>query len=251
MTNHFSSGSEKSRMIFWDHLEELRRRILFLLLSIGVLSAAVYFLASDSLLSFLMRPLVSLGQKVYFQSLYGAFLVKLQVSFWSGLFLAMPLIVAHAWFFIAPGLYQNEKKLFLLLLLSSVLMFAFGAGLAFFIVMPAALSFFLGFSTSELQPLLSAGKYLGFVCWMTLVFGLGFEMPIALIGLLRIGVFRIEQLHLARPYVVVGVFLFAAIVTPSADPLSQCLLAVPLWLLFEASLLLGAILTRPGKQTGK
>ncbi len=227
---------------FWDHLEEFRKRLIVSITAVFLASFVCYFF-SGRILSFLVKPLTALAQKAYFLSPYDAFLIKLQVSFWSGLLVAAPLLLTETWLFVAPGLYAKEKKAFLFLLFSSLVLFLFGLAIAFFAVIPVTLRFFLGFSTAELSPLISIEQYLSFVVWMGLAFGLAFEMPLFLIGLVKFGILQIKKLEEMRRYIVVGIFIFSAVVTPSPDPLSQCLLAVPLWILFEVSLVIGRMVS--------
>ena len=228
---------------FWNHLEELRKRAIFSILVLAVLSVAAYFF-SDQILAFLTRPISSVHQKVYYLSPYGAFLIKLQIAFWGGLFVASPLLLAQIWLFIAPGLYTLEKKFFLIFLFFSICLFLFGAWIAAFAVIPTTIGFFLSFSTPDLLPLISVSQYLGFYLWMTLAFGLTFEAPIFLVGLVRFGVVSLHTLKSLRRQMIVAIFIFSAVVTPSPDPFSQCLLAIPLWLLFEINILLAGITKR-------
>ena len=222
---------------FWDHLEELRERLIFSLIVVVLLSVACY-LKSDQILNHLTKPLALLSQKTYFLSPYDAFVVKLQVSFWGAVLLSMPVFLTELWLFVAPGLYQREKAVFLNLIFASVFLFLLGLALAFFAVIPATVRFFLGFSTAELVPMISIGQYLNFAIGMALAFGLAFETPVLLIGFVKFGLLKADQLSAARAYTVVVIFVFAAIVTPSPDPFSQCALAIPLWILFEISLLI-------------
>lgn len=219
----------------WIHLEELRRRILFCLGILFLLSVVCYF-QSDSLLSFLLKPLESASQKAYFFSPYDAFLVKLKITFWSAFLLVIPLFLTEAWLFVAPGLYAKEKKIFLISLISSLALFLSGVWISIKIVIPTTIHFFLGFSSADLAPLISIEKYLGLVIWMSASFGLAFVTPVVLVGLVKLRVLSVKNLKSARRYVVVGIFILAAIITPTPDPLSQCLLAIPLIVLFEASI---------------
>lgn len=223
----------------WSHLEELRKRLLISVLVVAVFSVIAYFF-SDQILNFILKPLSNLSHKAYFISPYDAFVVKLQVAFWAALFLAAPLLLTQIWLFVAPGLYHREKKLFLLLALSSVVLFVAGLSAAFFIVIPATMEFFLSFGTSTLEPLISIEKYFSFIVWMGLSFSLAFQTPIFLVGLVKLGIVELETLKSVRRSVVVVVFIISAVITPSPDPFSQCLLALPLWLLYEASLLIAS-----------
>jgi len=155
----------------------------------------------------------------------------------------MPLLLTELWLFIAPGLYTNEKSNFTTLLLASITLFVLGVVLAFFVVVPMALRFFLGFSTPELQPIISIQRYMNFVTWMALGFGLAFQGPVFLVGLVRFGIVTLEKITSLRGYMVLGSFIFAALMTPP-DPVSQCLLALPLWLLFEMSLVVAKFIKK-------
>lgn len=240
-------GEQAFQKSFWEHLEELRKRLLFCIAFVFVGSIVIYFSSSETIFSFVARPLTSLSQKIYFLSPYEAFMVKLQVAFWGGFFLSVPLLVAEAWLFIAPGLYSNERKTFLALLAASLLLFAGGASLAFFAVVPATMRFFLGFATAELVPLISVGKYLSFTFWLTLAFGLALEMPLLLVGLVKFRLLEVSGLQSFRPYLIVGIFLFSAVVTPTPDPVTQCLLAIPLWGLFEAAILIAGAFAKSSR----
>ena len=228
---------------FWAHLEELRSRLIFCIIAIGVFSVLSYFFSGE-IISFLTRPLTALSQKLYFLSPYDAFLIKLQVSFWGGIFLTSPLLILQAWLFVVPGLYVKEKKMFIFALVPSIVLFLFGAAIAFFAVIPVTVRFFLGFSTPDLLPLISVQQYFSLVGWMMLAFGLAFDIPIFLVGLVKFGILQIRQLESLRRYIVIGIFIFSAIVTPSPDPFSQCLLAIPLWVLFELSIVFARMVER-------
>jgi sec-independent protein translocase protein TatC len=154
---------------------------------------------------------------------------------------SFPVIANQLWAFVAPGLYAREKKAFLPFLFATPVLFGAGAALAYFIVMPTAFKFFLGFGGEagglKVQALPSAGEYLGLVMQFILAFGITFLLPVLLLLLHRAGIITRAQMVAARRYVIVGIFIIAAIVTPP-DPGSQIILAIPLWLLFEASLVL-------------
>src|SRR3989338_6530866 len=137
---------EEKGEAFWNHLEEFRKRLIFSILAVFLASFVCYFF-SDRILSFLIKPLTTLAQKAYFLSPYDAFLIKLQVSFWSGVLVTAPLLLTETWLFVAPGLYAKEKKAFLFLLFASFGLFLLGLAIAFFAVIPVTLRFFLGFST--------------------------------------------------------------------------------------------------------
>ncbi|MGI8944154.1 MAG: twin-arginine translocase subunit TatC [Qipengyuania sp.] len=227
-----------------DHLIELRTRlvrsVLALLVAFGV---CLYF--ADPILGFLIQPLKSAfptgeGQLI-FTKLYEVFFVELKVALFAGFCLSFPVIANQLWAFVAPGLYAKEKRAFFPFLIATPVLFIAGAALAYYVVMPTAFRWFLGFEGEagglEIQALPTANEYLGLVMQFILAFGISFLLPVLLLLLNRAGIVTREQLAGARRYVVVGVIALAAVVTPP-DPGSQLLLAIPLLLLFEASLLL-------------
>jgi sec-independent protein translocase protein TatC len=235
---------DDSRAPILDHLIELRTRVIRALLALGVgFAICLYF--ADEILGILVWPLKQAfpegeGQLI-FTKLPEVFFVELKVALFAGFMLSFPVIANQLWAFIAPGLYAREKKAFLPFLFATPVLFGAGASLAFFVVMPTAFKFFLGFGGEagglQVQALPSAGDYLGLVMQFILAFGMTFLLPVLLLLLHRAGIITRAQMVSARRYVIVGIFIIAAIVTPP-DPGSQIILAIPLWLLFEASLVL-------------
>lgn len=227
-----------------DHLIELRTRLLRSVLALGVgFAVCLYF--ADPILGFLVQPLRDAfpdgeGQLI-FTKLYEVFFVELKVALFAGFFVSFPVIANQLWAFVAPGLYAREKKAFLPFLIATPILFTGGAALAYYVVMPTAFEWFLGFGGEtgglEIEALPSAGDYLGLVMQFILAFGISFLLPVLLLLLNRAGIVSREQLASARRYVIVGVVALAAIVTPP-DPGSQVILAIPLLILFEGSLLL-------------
>ncbi len=227
-----------------DHLIELRARlvrsILALMIAFGV---CLYF--ADPILAFLVQPLRDAfpdgeGQLI-FTRLPEVFFVELKVALFAGFMVSFPVIANQLWAFVAPGLYANEKKAFLPFLIATPVLFLSGAALAYFVVMPTAFTFFLGFGGEhgglQVEALPSAGDYLDLVMQFILAFGLTFLLPVLLLLLNRAGIVTRAQFVAGRRYVIVGIFVVAAVVTPP-DPGSQIILAVPLLLLFEGALLL-------------
>lgn len=227
-----------------DHLIELRTRLLRSVFALAVgFAVCLYF--ADPILGFLVQPLRDAfpdgeGQLI-FTKLYEVFFVELKVALFAGFFVSFPIIANQLWAFVAPGLYAKEKKAFLPFLIATPILFTAGAALAYYVVMPTAFEWFLGFGGEtgglEIEALPSAGDYLGLVMQFILAFGISFLLPVLLLLLNRAGIVSRQQLANARRYVIVGVVALAAIVTPP-DPGSQVILAVPLLLLFEGSLLL-------------
>jgi len=235
---------DETRAPLLDHLIELRTRIVRALLALGVgFAICLYF--ADEILGILVQPLKDAfpdgkGQLI-FTKLPEVFFVELKVALFAGFMVSFPVIANQLWAFVAPGLYAREKKAFLPFLFATPVLFGAGASLAYFVVMPVAFTFFLGFGGMtgglDVQALPSAGDYLNLVMQFILAFGLTFLLPVLLLLLHRAGIVSRDQMVAARRYVIVGIFIIAAVVTPP-DPGSQLVLAIPLWLLFEISLVL-------------
>ena len=235
---------DESQAPLLDHLIELRARLVRCMLALALaFGVCLYF--ADPILGFLIQPLknafpVGEGQLI-FTKLYEVFFVELKVALFAGFCLSFPIIANQLWAFIAPGLYAREKRAFLPFLLATPILFGMGAALAYYVVMPTAFRWFLGFEGTagglEIQALPTANEDLGLVMQFILAFGMSFLLPVLLLLLHRAGIVTRDQLVSARRYVIVGIVALAAIITPP-DPGSQLLLAVPLLLLFEGSLVL-------------
>lgn len=226
-----------------DHLIELRARLLRCVLALGVAFAICLYFADD-IFGFLVRPLTAAfpageGRLVY-TKLYEAFFVELKVALFAAFFVSFPIIANQLWAFIAPGLYAKEKKAFLPFLIATPILFTSGAALAYFVVMPTAFKWFLGFEGEhgglKLEALPGTGDYLALVMQFILAFGISFLLPVLLLLLNRADIVSRKQLIGMRRYVIVGIVALAAIITPP-DVVSQLMLAIPMLLLFEGSLL--------------
>lgn len=227
-----------------DHLVELRTRLLRAIAALMVAFAICFYFA-ENIFGFLVRPLYDAfpaGEgKLIFTQLYEVFFVELKVALFAAFFVSFPIIANQLWAFIAPGLYAKEKKAFLPFLFATPVLFTAGGALAYFVVMPIALRFFLGFEGNigglDVEALPSAGNYLSLAMQFILAFGISFLLPVLLLLLNRAGIVTRAQFVSARRYVIVGVVVIAAIATPP-DPGSQLILALPLYLLFEGALLI-------------
>ncbi|QIQ86849.1 twin-arginine translocase subunit TatC [Erythrobacter sp.] len=235
---------DESRAPLLDHLIELRTRLVRSVIALVVgFCVCLYF--ADPILGFLVQPLKDAFPKgegqLIFTELPEVFFVELKVALFAGFMVSFPIIANQLWAFVAPGLYAREKKAFLPFLIATPVLFLGGAALAYYVVMPTAFLFFLGYGGETgglaVTALPSAGRYLSLVMQFILAFGVTFLLPVLLMLLHRAGIVTRAQLASARRYVIVGVVALAAIVTPP-DPGSQVILAVPLLLLFEGSLLL-------------
>ncbi len=235
---------DETRAPLLDHLVELRSRLVRSVLALTVGFGVCLFFA-DPILAFLIQPLKEAfpegeGQLI-FTRLPELFFVDLKVALFAGFMVSFPIIANQLWAFVAPGLYAREKRAFLPFLIATPVLFLGGASLAYFVVMPTAFRWFLGFGGDAggmaVEALPAAGDYLDLVMQFILAFGLTFLLPVLLMLLHRAGIVTRAQMAGARRYVIVGVVALAAIVTPP-DPGSQIILAIPLLLLFEGALLL-------------
>ena len=230
---------EDSRAPLLDHLIELRRRLLFSLLALVVAFCICLYFA-EPIFGVLVRPLVRAGQsKLIYTQLFEAFFVQLKVAFFAGMMIAFPVIANQLWQFVAPGLYRKEKKALLPFLLATPVLFAMGACLAYFMAIPAALHFLLGYQgnvggvTREALP--SVDNYLSFIMQFLFGFGIAFLLPVLLMLLERAGIVTRTQLVKGRRYAIVGCFAIALVLAPP-DAGSMIMLALPLVGLYEMSL---------------
>jgi len=228
----------EKEMTFFDHLEELRRRIIISLVAVGIFFIISYIF-SKQILYFTLLPYTKNAGKnpLVFITPVEAFLTYLKVAFFAGIFFASPVILYEFWAFVSPALYPHEKKVALPTLLLSVIFFVGGCAFCYFLVLPIGVRYLIvGFSSDILSPMISVGKYLSFSLIFILAFGLIFETPLVLFFMNRLGLIQLETLTKNRRAVIVIIFIIAAILTPP-DVVSQILLAVPLLILFELTIL--------------
>jgi sec-independent protein translocase protein TatC len=229
---------QDSGLTFLSHLIELRDRLLRIVLMITVVFGILALISND-LYAFLAKPLLAYmpkGSGMIATEVASSFFVPIKLALISAVFVSMPYILYHLWAFVAPALYSHEKRLVLPLLIGSIVLFYSGVAFAYFVVSPLMFEFFFTTTPEGVSMMTDISSYLDFVLTIFFAFGLAFEVPIATILLVWTGMLTPEGLADKRPYVVVGIFLVAAILTPP-DPLSQTLLAVPMWLLFELGLI--------------
>ncbi|MET0241730.1 MAG: twin-arginine translocase subunit TatC [Sphingobium sp.] len=226
-----------------DHLVELRSRLLRCVYAL-LLSGIVCYYFSDKIFAFLVQPLKDaygpVGGKLVYTKLYEAFFVQLKVAIFGAFFVSFPVIANQLWAFVAPGLYSREKRALLPFLLATPILFLSGAALAYYVVMPTAFHFFLTFQGNsggvEIEALPSTESYLALVMQFTLAFGISFLMPVLLMLLNQAGIVSRAQLIAVRRYMIVAAVAVAAVLTPP-DVVSQLMLAIPLILLYEISLI--------------
>ena len=238
---------------FISHLVELRQR---LVRAVGVVLALFlvlfFYPGAGTIYDILALPLMNAlpeGAKMIATGVITPFMVPVKVTALVGFMIALPYVLYQAWAFVAPGLYEHEKKLALPLIVASSILFFLGVAFCYFLVFGQVFSFIHGFAPKSITPAPDIEAYFSFVITMFLAFGITFEIPIVVIVLVRMGIVSIDKLKEARPYVIVGAFVVAAVVTPP-DVLSQFMLAVPMCLLYEAGLFLARfIAVRPKEES--
>ncbi len=227
---------DESKAPLLDHLIELRRRLLWSVTALGVAFVGCLYVARP-IFAFLVQPLLRAGQgKIIYTDIFEAFFVELKVALFAALMIAFPVLATQVWRFVAPGLYAQEKRAFLPFLLMTPILFTAGAAMAYYVAMPIALTYLLGYSGNvggvEQEALPGVGNYLNFVTKFIFGFGVAFLLPVVLMLLERAGIVTRDQLKKGRRYAIVAIVAVAAVLTPP-DILSQVLLAVPLYLLYE------------------
>src|SRR5271168_303619 len=228
-----------------SHLLELRDRLLKALLAVGIcfIPCAAYM---NRLFTFVAEPLkkkLPAGATLIATSVVAPFTVPFKLAIVLAIGLAMPFVLYQAWAFVAPGLYRHEKKLAVPLLVSSILLFYLGAAFAYYVVSPVMLSFFVSTMPNGVQMMTDMGSYLDFVMVLLLAFGAAFEVPVATVLLVWTGSVRISTLRKNRGFVILGLFIFAAFVTPP-DAVSQSAMAIPMCLLYEIGIVMAGILLK-------
>jgi sec-independent protein translocase protein TatC len=232
------SAPDDTQETFLSHLIELRSRLMRSIVAV-VIALACLFPFAKQIYGVLAAPLLKAlpaGSTMIATDVTGTFFVPLKLTLMVAFLVALPYVLYQMWAFVAPGLYQHEKRLALPVIISSVLFFAVGMAFAYYIVFPVAFGFFAGYTPVGVQMMTDIDKYLSFVLTMFIAFGITFEVPVVVVVLVKLGVVDLAKLRAIRGYVIVGAFVVGAIFAPP-DVLSQVMLAVPLWLLYELGLL--------------
>jgi sec-independent protein translocase protein TatC len=235
---------------FVSHLIELRDRMIRALIAVGVAFGLLCVWPGPAgLYDLLAAPLVAhlpKGATLIATNVISPVLVPLKITLMASFMVALPYVLYQVWAFVAPGLYSHEKKMVLPLVISSTILFLLGVAFCYFLVIPGMSKFIQAFAPSAITAAPDIEQYFGFVLTLFLVFGIAFEVPVAVIVLARIGVVTIEQLRKARGYFIVGSFIVAAIVTPP-DVISQLALAVPMCILYELGIVAAQFMIRNTK----
>lgn len=236
-----SSAPRERSMPFLDHLEELRRRLLISIFTVAIF-AGVSFYFSDYLIRLLKMPLGDV--ELYNIKVTGTFYAYMKVSLIAGLVAALPVVFYQMWSFISPGLYKRERMAIVPLVLVSMLLFAMGATFCYMLVLPISFDFLIGFSGDTIVNNITISSYISFVGLLLVAFGFGFQMPVVAYFLGKTGLVTSKRLAKGRRYAIVVILVAAAIITPP-DVITQFLLAVPLYLLYEISILVVRMTGRP------
>jgi sec-independent protein translocase protein TatC len=228
-----------------SHLLELRDRLMKAVLAIFVLFVPCAIFAND-LFILIAQPLVDklpAGTSLQSTSVVGPFMTPFKVAFYVGLFAAMPVVLYQIWAFVAPGLYRREKRFAVPLLVSSVVLFYLGVVFAYFVVFPVMFNFFVGTVPGIVKYAPDMAAYLDFVLTMFFAFGVAFEVPVAVVLLVLTGLVKVEKLSANRGYVIIGIFVVAAFLTPP-DAISQSIMAIPMYLLYEGGLVMARVMQK-------
>ena len=241
---------DDSRMSLMDHLKELRNRIIKVVIAV-VIGMVIAFVAYDWIFDVLIAPYrdsssetnsITNGELVVGDPLEG-FAIRMKLALYGGVFIAMPVILWQLWRFITPGLYAHEKKYAIPFIVSALLLFTMGAGIAYY-TLPQALNFLNSIGGDNLVTAYQPSKYFQLITYMMLAFGVGFEFPIVLIFLMMAGLLTPDTLRSVRRYAWVGITVLVAVITPSGDPFSMLMLSIPMIVFYEVAIIVGRVMAR-------
>jgi len=235
-----------------SHLLELRDRLLRAFLAVIVAFVPIAFF-SNEVFTLVAQPLIDklpAGSSLIATSVISPFMTPFKLAFFVALFAAMPYVLYQVWAFVAPGLYRHEKRFALPLLVSSIILFYVGVAFAYFAVFPVMFDFFASTTPAGVRMMTDITSYMDFVLTMFLCFGLAFEVPVIVVLLVLTGLVKVDKLAEIRGYVLIGIFVIAAILTPP-DAISQTIMAVPMYLLYEGGLLMARLMQRMRSKTAE
>ena len=214
-----------------DHLQEFRKRLIICLVVVAIAALACYNYVDD-IIALLSGP----AGKLYFMNPSEVFFTYMEIALYAGILFTLPVLLYEVWAFVAPALWPEERRAVLVILPTAVILFYVGLVFAYYLVIPAAVTFFMGFATQTLQPMFSLESYLSFILALTLPFGFIFELPLIVVFLAKIGLVTGDFLKGKRKILIVIAFIFAAVVSPTTGIFTQTMIAVPLIVLYEISL---------------
>ncbi len=238
-----TSAESENEQTLIGHLIELRSRLMRSLLCLLLVAVALLPLA-ESIYTLVATPLIErlpAGTNMIATEVASPFLAPFKLTLFLALFISMPYLLYQAWAFISPGLYRHEQRVALPLLVASIVLFYAGVAFTYIMVLPLLFSFFIGIAPAGVTVMTDISRYLDFVLKLFFAFGMAFEIPVVTLTLIWSGITSVASLRRKRPWVIMGVFVIGALLTPP-DIISQSMLAVPMWLLFEAGLLLARFL---------
>jgi sec-independent protein translocase protein TatC len=230
---------DDEKIPFTEHLDELRKRLITCFIAVGI-GFLIAFGFKEKLFEILAHPLISVmksGNKIIFTGLPEAFFVYMKVAFIAGIGLATPVIVYQFWMFVAPGLYEKERRFVFPVVFLTSIFFLGGALFGYFFVFPFGFVYLMSFASETILPMPSMNEYFGFASSMLLAFGVVFELPLVITFMARFGIVTVDFLRKNRKYAILIIFIVAAILTPGPDVVSQLLMAAPLLVLYEISII--------------
>jgi sec-independent protein translocase protein TatC len=235
-----------------SHLLELRNRLMKAMLAVLLLFIPCAIFAND-IYSIVAQPLLEKlpkGTTLIATSVVSPFMTPFKLAFYVALFAAMPVVLYQIWAFVAPGLYKREKRFAVPLLVSSVFLFYSGVLFAYYVVFPVMFSYLVGTAPSGVSYMPDIAAYLDFILTMFFAFGVAFEVPVAVVLLVLTGLVKVESLGKNRGYVIIGIFIVAAFLTPP-DAISQTIMAVPMWLLYEGGLVMARVMQKMRREAAE
>jgi sec-independent protein translocase protein TatC len=232
----------ESRMTIWEHLAELRSRLIRCAIAVAV-GVTLGFFAYPYVVEFLVRPYLQIdpNAKLYAPSLVEPFAIRMQTSLYLGIVMAMPVLLWQLWRFVTPGLYPHEKRYAIPFTGSALLLFGLGAAIAY-LTLPATIQFLISIAGIDVQQITTIDSYLKLNLFMMVAFGAGFEFPVLLVALMLVGILTFRQLLGWWRYALVIIAVVAAVITPSGDPISMLALAVPMAMLYFVAIGIGAVI---------
>jgi sec-independent protein translocase protein TatC len=248
MTDRSTEPGTGGEASLTSHILELRDRLMKALLAVVVLALPCIGY-SNELFTLVAQPLIQQlpkGSSLIATSVVSPFMAPFKLALYVALFLAMPVVLYQIWAFVAPGLYRHERKFAAPLVLSSILLFYAGVAFAYAVVFPLMFQFFAATTPAGVTMMTDITQYLDFVLILFFCFGLAFEIPIAVVLLTQTGLVKVAKLSEARGYVIIGIFVVAAILTPP-DAVSQVAMAAPMWVLYEAGIIMSRVMARVRK----
>lgn len=245
MSQPEESREEHREQTLIEHLLELRDRLLRIVVAVLLLFLGLLPFAND-IYHALAKPLLDVmpeGTSMIATGVASTFIAPMKLTGWLALFIAVPYVLFQVWGFVAPGLYKHEKRFAAPVLISSVLLFYAGMAFAYFLVFPLVFGFFTSTAPEGVQAMTDIEAYLSFVLALFLAFGIAFETPVAVVLLVAMGMVTTQQMIAARPYIIVAAFVIGMLLTPP-DVISQLLMAIPMWMLFEVGLVVGKVIEK-------